>query len=373
MEPSRIRRVFAIPTAPVVLVFIVSRFVILFLVIITYALHIPPPIDPYHGEPGLINPFTAFDSEHYIAIATSGYTHLYQFAFFPLYSLLMATLHHITGLSVAWAGVIISNVSVLITLALLVKLLPNPARNPGLWLFALNPIAMFETAVYTEALFVALCLSTWYSYKKQHYVLSGILLALAINTRNLGAILVVPILVDWWAHRHEPGALRMFWQGGIPVILLGLLYPFYQLITQGNAFLFITVESQFWNRHLTFPLYTLWLDCVRFIHVNYAYKVEIVINFISIGFVTYLCKIFWKTQKPLVLFLLVTTIIPLLDAMGLTFEPASVSLFRYIYASFPIYLLAPLDSESKWFRNFRLIVLSLMMIITIFFVSKWLF
>lgn len=358
----------------ILLVFLVSRFMLIGIACFTISRHFPLPADPYLGEKGILWPFTAYDSLHYLTIAHTGYTESYQYVFFPLYSLLIKSSHFFTGISGAWAGVLLSNLSVLAALVFLAQMLPSQIRSLGLLMFALNPIAIFEMSVYTEALFVALCLAVWFLYKRRRFVGAGIVLGLTINTRNLGVLMVIPILVDCWEHRKEQKSLSPLWQGGIPAVLIGSLFPLYLWVTKGNMFLFISAEK-YWQKQFMFPTHTLWLDLTRFNHLASAYQIQIVINFLSLLLVIYFSLRFWAKQKPLILFLVISTLIPLLYGTTREFQPATVSLFRYIYASFPLYFLIPMEfiEHRNRFRLMQAFLMILMVIISMLFVMKWIF
>ena len=358
----------------IMLIFMVSRFMLIVIACLTISRHFQLPSDPYLGEKGILWPFTAYDSLHYLAIAHTGYTEAYQYAFFPLYSLLIKIIHFSTGISGAWAGVLLSNLSVLAALIFLDRMLPSQIRRSALLVFALNPIAIFEMSVYTEALFVALCLAVWFLYKRRRFVGAGIVLGLTINTRNLGVLMAIPILVDWWEHRNEQKSLSPLWQGGIPAVLIGSLFPLYLWVTKGNMFLFIVAEK-YWERQLMFPTHTLWLDLTRFNHLCSVYQIQIVINSLSLLLVIYLCLRFWSKQKPMVLFLAILTLTPLLYGTTRTFQPATASLFRYIYASFPLYFLIPIEfmEHRDRFRLIQAFLIILMVIISMLFVMKLIF
>lgn len=360
--------------AEIILIYIISRLALIIIVWQTMRRHSPLPLITYLGEKGILWAFTAYDSQHYLAIAQTGYTKAYQYAFFPMYSQLINIFHFLIGISGAWAGVLISNLSFIAVLIILDQMLPAPIRRPGLLLFALNPITIFEMSVYTEALFLALCLAVWFLYQRRCYWRAGIILGLTINTRNIGVLMAIPILVDWWEHQTNQRSYRPLWQGGLIAAVIGSLYPVFQLVTKGNLFFFIEAQK-YWHRQLMFPLYTLWLDITRFSDLPTVYQIQIFINFFSLALVIYLCLRFWLTQKPMVIFLAISTLIPLLYGSTWPIEPATISLFRYIYASFPLYFLIPLEftEHRNRYRLIQAFLIFLMVLISILFVSKLIF
>ncbi|MDQ4041585.1 MAG: hypothetical protein M3141_07515, partial [Actinomycetota bacterium] len=113
------------------------------------------------GEVGnaLAAPAVRWDSNWYVDLASHGYRHeAVEPAFFPLYPLLMRALGELTG-SVVVAGLAISLVAFAVALVLLGRLAeleigPGAARRVAP-LVAFFPAALFFSAVYTEALFLA--------------------------------------------------------------------------------------------------------------------------------------------------------------------------------------------------------------------------
>lgn len=95
--------------------------------------------------------------------------------------------------------------------------------------------------------------------------------------------MAIPILVDLWEYRKEQKSLSPLWQGGVPAVLIGSLFPLYLWVTKGNMFLFIVAEK-YWERQLMFPTHTLWLDLTRFNHLFSAYQIQIVINIPTLFF-----------------------------------------------------------------------------------------
>lgn len=138
------------------------------------------------------------DAFHYLAIADYGYTHNSgDPVFFPLYPLLIHVLGFITGSILA--GVLISVVSFAIALVLLHRLteleLGKPAANTTVLIVAFAPLSFFFSAVYTEALFLALSVGAVYAARRQRWALAGMLAALATVTRATGVLLLVPLVI----------------------------------------------------------------------------------------------------------------------------------------------------------------------------------
>jgi hypothetical protein len=159
----------------------------------------------------LAAPAVRWDSNWYVDIAQHGYRHeSVEPAFFPLYPLLMRGLGEVVG-SVVVAGVAISLVAFFVALVLLHRLTelelgPEVARRAPL-LLALFPTSLFFSAVYTEALFLALELGAFVAARRGRWALAGALGGLGAATRNTGWLLA-PVLLALYLYgpRGDPPA-----------------------------------------------------------------------------------------------------------------------------------------------------------------------
>ena len=147
----------------------------------------------------LLAPVLRWDSNWYVDLASHGYRHeAVEPAFFPLYPLLMRGVGEVTT-SVVAAGVLISLAAFFASLVLLGRLTelelgPEAARR-AIVLLAFFPTALFFSAVYTEALFLALELGAFYAARRGRWGWAGVLGALGSATRNTGALLMPALLV----------------------------------------------------------------------------------------------------------------------------------------------------------------------------------
>jgi hypothetical protein len=156
----------------------------------------------------LFSPFIRGDATWYLLIADQGYTPedfggggvQGRPAFFPLYPMLIAGLGGFAdlGLSVVVACVI-SLAALLGALYLLHRLtaleLGEGAARATVRLLAFSPVAFFFSAPYTESLFLLLSVASLYAARRDRWALAGVLAALASATRNVGALLIVPLAI----------------------------------------------------------------------------------------------------------------------------------------------------------------------------------
>ena len=190
----------------------------------------PSIVHPFGGWPlggvldALAAPFIRGDASWYVMVAHEGYVDegvqtggLVQGrpAFFPLYPLLMRALGGFGSLGfAALAGMLISLAALLGALYLLYRLTelelgPGPARAT-VRLLAFAPVAYFFSAPYTESLFLLLSVGSVYAARRGHWAAAGLLAAAASGTRNVGALLIVPLALMWLRGHGRPGR-RMAW------------------------------------------------------------------------------------------------------------------------------------------------------------------
>jgi Mannosyltransferase (PIG-V) len=146
----------------------------------------------------LIAPAVRWDSNWYVDTALAGYLRQdVQPAFFPFYSLLMRWLGAVVG-SVVLAGILISFAAFFTALVMLHRLtereLGSAAARRTVYLLSFFPFALFFSALYTEALFLALALGTLWSGRRGRWWLVGLLGAAAAATRNIGVMLAAVML-----------------------------------------------------------------------------------------------------------------------------------------------------------------------------------
>ena len=135
-----------------------------------------------------------FDGEHYLALAQNGYKPLTYF-YFPVYPLLIKTLTFVKTQEVlAWSGLVIANVSFLVVLIGIYKLVKLDFKdNTARWtiiLLLIFPTSFYFGAYYTESLFAALVVWALYLVRKGNFFGAAILAALASATRVIGIVLL---------------------------------------------------------------------------------------------------------------------------------------------------------------------------------------
>jgi hypothetical protein len=226
----------------------------------TYLPGADPAGDPLE-PPGFLNYWANWDGAWYSQIATQGYGARApeSTAFFPLYPVLVKLVSVLPGGPAVW-GVMISLLCSAFALFFVYRIAENlygdrAARASTLTL-AFFPTAFFLDAVYTEALFLALTAgAVWAARVRGNLLLAGVLGALAAATRNLGVLLLIPLILEWLRPRQTPR-----WRGlaGLIVVPAGLVaYAVFLRQRFGDPLVFARQQSAYWERELTGPPRTL--------------------------------------------------------------------------------------------------------------------
>jgi len=225
---------------------------------------------PFRGDSlnALFAPAARWDSTWYLGIAHAGYQQPEQTVFFPLYPALTAIGGTLLGGGTRAdlvAGLVLSLSSALLAVYLLHRLTAlelgqSVARNT-VWIFCWLPVAFFLSTVYTEALFAALTIGSFYSARLGRWAMAGLIGALASATRNGGVLLILPLVLMYLygprADRppdYEPSGPRpryrlrrdVLWIAAVPAGLVA--YLLYLKISMGHALTPFQQESN-WQRY----------------------------------------------------------------------------------------------------------------------------
>ncbi|MGO9113549.1 MAG: mannosyltransferase family protein, partial [Thermoguttaceae bacterium] len=159
--------------------------------------------------------FNEWDGQWYAQIAREGYTYdpdrMSAVAFFPLYPLLGRLVSEVTWLDESFALLLVAHIfliGVCFLLGLYVRQrYPHSPRNLAAFVvvsFALYPIMFFAHMVYTESLFLFLCILAMYAMERKWRLAVIVpIIALATATRPVGIALVAPLLLHLWAQRKS--------------------------------------------------------------------------------------------------------------------------------------------------------------------------
>jgi Gpi18-like mannosyltransferase len=189
------------------------------------------------------------DANWYVGIAANGYerrafentTH-HNWAFFPLYPLLLRAASWLTG-DFALAGIFISHVFFFFALLLLHKTalafgLDAAAATRTIFYLAIFPVSYFFSLPLTESLFLLLTTASFYFAKRERWWIAGLCGALASATRLTGILLLPALAVLYWeTYRHFwPPRKSLLAICLVPAGLLGFMIYLHAIT--GNALAF---------------------------------------------------------------------------------------------------------------------------------------
>lgn len=150
----------------------------------------------------LIWGWSNFDGEHFTSIALYGYKSLQQF-YFPLYPFLIRSVAASFGpelINYVWSGILISNISLLISLLGLYKLArldySEKISKLAIILILFFPTSFYFGAVYTESLFLALAVWSFYLFRTNKFLFASVLASLASGTRAVGITILPAFLIN---------------------------------------------------------------------------------------------------------------------------------------------------------------------------------
>jgi hypothetical protein len=223
-----------------------------------------PPFRAYNGLTDLLfGAFAQWDSVWFIHIADFGYDSREITAFLPLYPLVVAGVGAVAGSTVV-AGVLVSlaagAVAVLALKQVAGQVVSSEAQSDTILLLALFPIGYVFTALYSDALFLALATTSFLAAQRKRALLSGTLGALAVGTRVMGLALIPALIILLWPARWSLREVSKL----APILLLPLALGAYALYLEnrfGDATIFVDAQaSESWNRNLSAvgPLSGLW-------------------------------------------------------------------------------------------------------------------
>jgi hypothetical protein len=192
----------------------------------------------------LLDAATRWDAKAYVDIAHDGYGAApANNAYFPLYPFLMRLLATLFGGSsdaYLLAGVVISNLALLVALAYLLSLVAidhdTAAGTRAVLYLLVFPTSVFLAVVYPESLLLALSIGAVYHARRGQWLPAAVLGALAALTRPfVGAAVAVPLAIE--AYRRS--GLRAALAAAAPaaVALVGWLVVLWRITGDPKAIL----------------------------------------------------------------------------------------------------------------------------------------
>jgi hypothetical protein len=196
-----------------------------------------------HDLGSITDVWARWDSVHFLRIAHDGYSAA-EAAFYPLYPGLVAGVGRVLDGHFVLAGILVSLVTAFGAFVLLERIaeerLGASASRRAVLYLALFPAALFLQAVYSESLFLFVCLAAFALAERDRLAPAGVVVGLAILTRPAGLALVPPLVL---LGRRRSWRLAT----ALPIVAVYPLLLWQQL---GDPWAFARAEGT-WHRHLS--------------------------------------------------------------------------------------------------------------------------
>ena len=318
-----------------------------------------------------------FDGEHYVSIAQRGYGHGEE-AFFPLYPLLIRIFSWPFGLSLlstTAVGLVLSNLLFIIAVYGLYKLVrvdySEEIARATILLLLLFPTSFYFGSVYTESLFLALTVWSFYFARTKKWSYAVVLATLSTATRFVGIFLLpafIAEMVGWEKLKDvlrrplKSHVLRLATLLSIPFGLAAYMY--YLKASTGDSLAFFhSLSSFFGEQRSQTPI------ILPQVFYRYFFKIlpSLTYSYLPVVFATFLelttailftvlsVSAFVKTRLSYALYLAGGFLIP-------TFSGSFSSLPRYAVVLFPGFLLMSIYF-LKLKYSIKLILLSILFIL----------
>jgi len=330
-------------------------------------------VDNYHQNP-LVWGWANFDGVHYLNIARQGYFQFEQ-AFFPLYPFLIRWFAKFFK-NFLFSGLLISNLSFFFALILFYKLaildFGKKVAILSLTYLLLFPTSFFFGSVYSESLFLALILGSFYFARKKNWLVAGVLGAFASATRIVGIFLFPALLVEWWETKIQSSKFKV--QNLVPLffILFGLgFYMWYLKKTVGDPLFFIHVQPLFKAERtagkfiLLYQVFWRYFKMILTTRWDPLYFVVWLEVLSAAGFLGLLIwAYFQKIRLSWLVFAFLAYLLPTLTG---TFS----SMPRYVLVVFPGFIaLALLAEKYRWLKIFYPIFAIILMVVAVIFFTR---
>jgi Gpi18-like mannosyltransferase len=315
----------------------------------------------YHPEPG--------DGDYFF---TSGV----RTAFFPLYPAIIRYTGQVINADNSTLYTIqrlVSIISIFIAVIFFYKLVRlDEDENVGLrsvMYLLLYPSAFFFLAGYSESLFLMLLVSSIYFSRKSNWLLAGVLGGLAVSSRFVGVLIILPLLYEYLDQR------KFKWREikvdilYLMLVFLGLgIYMLYLNKSFGNPTMFVDIENSY-GKHMTLNIFSVFIKnfmdffknpfAVQYIQHLHEY-IAALLFFVS-AIVSY-----FKLRKSYFIYAISYMLLILLMGNIGSFN-------RFVLLAFPVFILWAKLIKNEFAHQLLIFILaSFLIVFTAFFtIGRW--
>lgn len=322
--------------------------------------------------------FFRWDTANYERIANSGYPSSGEeyaeiIVFFPLFPYTVKVVSWFLG-SFFVSALLVSAVSSVAAGYFLQAMVrfdggDDAEASRSLWYFFLFPTAYFLAVPYTEALFMALLLGSFYYARRGNWLVAGILGGFCTACRMQGALLLPALAVeaahqagwDWRKIKPESAWIGLATTGGLVYLLLNWHI-------HGDPFAFVDFQNEFWHHHRIWPWQSV-DDAIGWITDTDP-------GFLRVGIYEFLLAATFVTAALLILGTLVVRPsylvfgwISLIFFLSVSFQ---ISMARYVLTIFPMYFVLAKVGRNPEINQTLITVSSLLMgALFVVYATRW--
>lgn len=203
-----------------------------------------------------IDLWNVWDTPHYLEIAANGYQLSGDasnfIVFLPLFPIIIKITSLLLQTSSLFSGYIVSGISSFILAIYLYKLVlldyPKKIAILSVLFLFIFPTSIFLHIAYTESLFLALVISSFYYLRLKKYFPAFILISLAGLTKNMIFALIPALMLEIWIKERKIYLEKPLYL--LSLILIGLSGFFVYLLLNyylfGNLLYFVSIEKLHW-------------------------------------------------------------------------------------------------------------------------------
>lgn len=294
-----------------------------------------------------LNIWHQFDSNRYRIIARDGYDFEKMpplYGSFPLYPLLIRMVNFVFH-NLKLAGIIVSNISFILGLFFLYKLLildfSERLVRKTIFIIFIFPVSFFFSGILSESTFLLLSVLCLYYARKNNWVISGIFGFFSALTRINGALLILPLgyLYILYMKKHKLEMKTLLKNiGSILLVPLGFcVYYIYLVINTGTLFP-LHYAHKFTGKKMSLPFLSLFEGIYQlrdFFHLFFTVFIIIIAFYL----------LFYRIIPLEYTIYFITGLIFYLSFNNLSGMP------RYMVVYFPICLTLSILSKKEYIRN----------------------
>jgi hypothetical protein len=337
----------------VILPFVVTRAALLMVAEVT-ALTIPSTLgstpEPLPQTVAWYAPLVRLDAEWYLAIAANWYQYdptappvvQQSPVFFPLYPALVRLLNTLTpGVGLLACGLIVANVSALLALASLYRLVQRDLSLPDaqrtVWYIVAFPVSFALSAAYAESVFFLVTVLAVYAARSDRWLGAGLAATAAALTRPYGVLVVVPLALEYARSRAGSPRSLLDVRGAsllLPIVALGG-WMAYMYALSGDPLLFGHLQVAWDDQRLTSPLETLLTGYGRTRDQQLQGRFDIgSLRFVAAALAVAATALSWRTL-PMMYAAFATVFCLVILSSG-----SLVSIWRHVLVIWPLFIVA---------------------------------